>query len=294
MSTNGRPNGRPAARGERHDIVLTGPPRSGTTLACRLLNKLPDTVALHEPIPPRRFAGLETEDAVLAGVEKFFGRMRHTILTRKVAISKHVDGEVPDNVYEGTSSGDGPRPHAGKEKGEIPVTKELERDFFLVIKHPAMFTALLPVLAKQFSCYAIVRNPLSTLASWNSVDHNVRDGHAPAAERYDEGLKKDLASMEDRVERQLRLLSWFFGRYDALPEDHVIRYEDVVATGGRALSAVHPTAGTLDEPLESKNLNGAYGRDEMRLLGERLLGREGAYWRFYDRESVEELLYEIS
>jgi hypothetical protein len=29
----------------RQDIVLTGPGRSGTTLACYLLNKLPNTVA---------------------------------------------------------------------------------------------------------------------------------------------------------------------------------------------------------------------------------------------------------
>ena len=35
----------------RANIVLTGLPRSGTTLACRLLNLLPDTVALHEGPP---------------------------------------------------------------------------------------------------------------------------------------------------------------------------------------------------------------------------------------------------
>ena len=290
MSTNGGPG--PT---DGWDIVLTGPPRSGTTLACRLLGGLPDTVALHEPIPPRSLAGLGTGDAVLGGVERFFGEMRRSILTRGVVVSKHVGGEVPDNVYEGTSSGDAPRAHAGKEKGEIPITKDLERDFSLVIKHPAMFTALLPILARRFSCYAVVRNPLSILASWNSVDHNVREGHAPAAERHDAGLKAELASTEDRVERQLCLLSWFFGRYhETLDEDHVIRYEEIVASGGRALSAVVPTAAALDEPLESKNLNEAYGRDGMRRLGERLLEREGAYWRFYGRESVEGLLYEIS
>jgi hypothetical protein len=35
---------------QRANVVLTGLPRSGTTLVCRLLNKLPDTVALHEPL----------------------------------------------------------------------------------------------------------------------------------------------------------------------------------------------------------------------------------------------------
>lgn len=217
------------------------------------------------------------------------------ILMRKTAISKHIDGEVPDNVYEGARSGNEPRPHASKEKGEIAVNKDLTQDFYLFIKHPAMFTALLPVLKRRFSCYAIVRNPLSILASWNSVDHNVRDGHAPAAERYDEELKEALASTDDRIERQLRLLSWFFGRYEgALPPGHIVRYEEIVATGGRALSAVVPGAGALDEPLESKNLNEAYGRDEMRLLGKRLLEREGAYWGYYSRESVEELLLDLA
>src|SRR3712207_5424167 len=119
----------------RRNIVLTGPPRSGTTLACRLLDGLPDTVALHEPIPARRFARLEDDGAVLDGVEGFFREMRHTILTRGTAISKHQGGKIPHNAYQGTRPGDEPRAHAGKDKGEIAVTKELEQDFCLVVKH---------------------------------------------------------------------------------------------------------------------------------------------------------------
>ncbi|MGI9252549.1 MAG: hypothetical protein ACR2J8_02290 [Thermomicrobiales bacterium] len=34
------------------DILLVGPPRSGTTLACRLLASLPGVVALNEPQVP--------------------------------------------------------------------------------------------------------------------------------------------------------------------------------------------------------------------------------------------------
>ncbi len=33
-----------------------------------LLTKLPDTVTLHEPVPPRRVAGPEGEEAVLGAV----------------------------------------------------------------------------------------------------------------------------------------------------------------------------------------------------------------------------------
>jgi hypothetical protein len=49
----------------------------------------------------------------------------------------------------------------------------------------------------------------------------------------------------------------------------------------------------LDEPLESRNLNKLYDRDEMLRVGERLLGSEGAYWRFYTKESVEELRNQV-
>jgi hypothetical protein len=183
----------------------------------------------------------------------------------------------------------------GMEKGKVVVDKELKKNFFLVVKQPALFSALLPVLAQSFPCYAIVRNPLSVLGSWNSVDHKVREGHSRGAELYDEGLRRELASTEDRFDRQSILLSWWYERfYTILDEHHIIRYEDIVSSGGGALSAITPAAQTLQEPLSSQNLNALYDREEMLMLGRTLLDREGAYWRFYTRESVETLIAEIA
>jgi hypothetical protein len=39
----------------RNNVVLTGTGRSGTTLVCYLLNKLPNTEAPSEPIAPGKF-----------------------------------------------------------------------------------------------------------------------------------------------------------------------------------------------------------------------------------------------
>jgi len=47
------------------DIILTGIARSGTTLTCALLNKLPQTVALHEPMNPAELVGLDVHTAFL-------------------------------------------------------------------------------------------------------------------------------------------------------------------------------------------------------------------------------------
>jgi len=272
-----------------HDIVLTGLPRSGTTLACHLLNKVPDTVALHEPIRGL-FRRLSDHDEIRVEVERFFAMSRESIVNHGVAISKHRGGEVPDNPVGDQHSEAGLRQRAVA-NGEMAIDKELGPSFLLAVKHPVAFTALLGTLVGHFPCYAMIRNPLSVLASWNSVDMPVQRGHAPVAEHLDARLKETLAGIKDRLDRQVALLSWFCDRYaTVLPPSAVVRYEDIVASGGRALRTITPRAEALREPLESRNANPAYDRRVMRRIGERLLRSDGAFWHFYTRDSVERLL----
>jgi len=277
----------------RRDVVLTGLPRSGTNLACLLLNKLPNTVALSEPFNPRMFAEVSDEEEACDIIERFYRRMRRKVFRQGVAISRHVGGEVTDNLF-GAAKSDTGRRQRSTNKGKIAVDKDLTRDFLLVIKTPGRFTALLPVLAQRFPCYAIVRNPLSVLASWNSIEIPGERGRFPLAERQDEDLAHKLSSETDGLERQLLLLSWWYERFHTtLEEDHIIPYEDIVSSGGRALSTINPAAGSLREHLSSQNRNPLYDKDQMRKLGRMLLDHDGAYWRFYPRESVEKLLAEI-
>jgi hypothetical protein len=55
-----------------NDVVLTGLPRSGTTLTCHLLNKLPDTVALHEPMQGVDYGDTVDAREMSRGVKRFF------------------------------------------------------------------------------------------------------------------------------------------------------------------------------------------------------------------------------
>jgi hypothetical protein len=116
-----------------------------------------------------------------------------------------------------------------------------------------------------------------------------------SAHMFDEVLKRQMAPMVGGTfEWKLKTLDWACEvYYRELPGENVIRYEDIVDSGGGALSAVVPAAGELEEPLESKNLNPLYERDTMLWIGERLLESEGAYWHFYTKESVMELLDQI-
>jgi hypothetical protein len=137
----------------------------------------------------------------------------------------------------------------------------------------------------------VIRNPLSVLASWNSIAVPVQDGHAPGAERIDGALARALAGIDDRLARQLFLLSWFYEKYDRLlPRGAILRYEDTIASGGKSLAPITPLAERLAEPLRSKNANEVYDEKLMHGLGEALLRADGAFWRFYSRESVGQLL----
>jgi len=48
----------------------------------------------------------------------------------------------------------------------IEVDKQLSPDFLLVMKHNSAFAGVLDRLVRRLPVYAVVRNPLSILSSW--------------------------------------------------------------------------------------------------------------------------------
>jgi hypothetical protein len=121
------------APGEQH--VLTGVPRSGTTLTCHLLNQLPNTLALHGPIntaPGGSRRGVRHDRASSA-------RRAPSARPRRVT-TKHIGGKLPVSDLRALRRL-GLRPPMAQ-YGEVRIDKPLG-GFLLVIKRPAAFTALL-------------------------------------------------------------------------------------------------------------------------------------------------------
>ena len=277
------------------NVLITGTPRSGTTLLCSLLNKLPDTVALHEPMNVWEFPNCPDAAAIADVIERFCRDTRKSLLEKGVAVSKHVGGLIPDNVAADQVNRSGTRLRH-TEHGPVRIDKPLSEKFALAIKHPVAFTALLGTLSQRFECVAIVRNPLSMLASWNSLAWlNVRNGHAPIGEKLDPQLRQELAAQPDVFERQIHILEWFYKRFrEFLPNNRILKYEDLIASHGSELRSFFPEAATLNENLVSKNVNKFYDKALMQELGEKLLRRSGIIWDFYDKSDVEKLLAEVS
>lgn len=267
-------------------IMLTGLPRSGTTLTCSLLNKLPNCVALHEPMPVLTLARLPSS-SLIEEIRTFAKQQRQTILGEGKASSQSWQGRVPLNHI-------GDPDDAGVRKtlldgNEIKVGNVTHSNFSLFIKHPAFFTAALPVLTKVFDCFAIVRNPISVLFSWRNSGMAVAEGRMPAAEKFDQILSARLESVQDTVERQFILLDYCFSQYRTYLPGRILKYEEIITSGGGALSILHPEASGLDEPLESRNTLFVAKDPAAADIVKRLLDRESPCWDFYERSSVEDL-----
>ena len=277
-------SGRTIDTGRGRDVILTGVPRSGTTLACRLLSEYPDVIALNEPLARDLFPDRST---ALRNIADSFDRFRTTLRKQGVALARvGEEGRPVDNAYSETS---GQRERV-IERREIKFDKELSPDFTLIMKHCAEFTLVLPELIERYPTYAIIRNPLASLNSWASVDIPASRGRVAKSGKLQPELHARLESLPDLLDKQLHILDWYFTQFALLPTDRIIRYETVMETGGQALDPIAGTTMKDSAPLSSRNTSSLYDRELALRLGEALLRSQGAYWAFYSHAEVEALM----
>lgn len=270
------------------NVIITGVARGGTTLSCNLLNLLPDVVALHEPLDVLKFGNLK-DDEIILRIDEFVTEQRKSLLSNGTAKSKSFNGRVPQNHLDDALDRVTGQRRRLINGDEIKCEKPLSDAFTLCIKHPMLFTALLDRLVGRYECFAIIRNPLSVLMSWETAGMAVSDGWAPAAENVDPVLAAVLAAAGGPLDRKLLLLSWIFDRYKMLPPDQIIRYEDIVATGGRALASISGAAADLDQNLETRNARHASAESFGRYAS-LLISFAGAYLDFYSAADIGGLL----
>ena len=269
------------------DWLLSGIPRSGTSLSCRIAGDLPDTVALSEPFNDR-LADIPREPrAACARIAELVRQTRERIRTEGLAPSVHVDGSLYDNIVASQRTETGLRKRQGA-LGKITVDKPLTNRFRLVVRDNSVFAALLPRMNDYFPCVALVRNPLSVLASWQTVNLPVHDGHVPGAEMFDPDLRLALEQEPDVLRRQLVVLDWFFTRFRAhLPPENVMRYEDLIESGGSTLFRRLGDANAEPVRLENRNRSALYDATTVDALLAALLDAGGAWTHYYRASDCE-------
>lgn len=269
---------------EQRDIILTGPPRSGTTLSCLLLNKLTGVVALHEPMNLKTF---ESKTAAMENIPNFFKEMRIMITQEGKAISRIKDGKIPDNPFPSGKS----NRQSIVQKGTFKLVRPpKDKNFSLVIKHNAHFTFLLDQLKEKYECFAVVRNPLAVLSSWNTIKAPVSQGNLKVLKTLDPFLEQKLWSIDDLYERQITLLNLLFKELKILDRSKIIKYEDIIESGGRALSPISNKALNLNESLQNTNLEKRYPLSLIDHIYQKLIKKPHYWSEFYASADIDEVM----
>lgn len=214
----------------RNNIIITGIPRSGTTLLTALLDCPPSSVAIGEPDVLGTWQKVYANDH--AGFTKelirYFADVRHKIKSKipfKDRIS--VDGQPLTNYASRALEGRRDQAYVVADR----VIEQVEDNFVLLVKAPVIFTSVLSAILAQdaFKVLAIIRDPVATLLSWNSVNFPISQGRLPAGEQYWPELRK-IAEMESNVlDKQAMIWELFARTYLNHKEKIVlIRYEDMV------------------------------------------------------------------
>ena len=274
-------------------ILITGLPRSGTTLVVKLLNEIPNVVALNEPMPVGEMVGLN-EDELFQWIGQYTERSRTLLIAEGKAETKHINNLFVDNTYSESLNELGLRPtHATH--GLIDVKKLLTNQFMLAIKHNGAFTAVAHYLVQRYRCFAVTRNPLALLLSWQTVNIPINSGRMPIAEAIDPDLHASLNKIKDNLDRQIYLINWFFERFHKyFLKDNIISYENLTSMGGGYLEMITPSAVAISSPLTSKNTNPIYKKDFSLVASDRLLNTGGAFTEFYDNDEIELLCAELN
>jgi hypothetical protein len=257
--------------------LITGIPRSGTTLVCSCLNTLPNCVALAEPMTPPRHGDI---GRAVDEIVSFASATRSGILANGTAAAKTVDGTNTDNFFDEPAAGGEARRHVSS-TSTIRIQKPLSRDFRLFIKHPALFTALAEPLARAFPLFAVVRHPLAALASWQSVSLPVSEGQMPVAEAFSPELRKNLAGIGDRLGRQVALVRWMFDCYRCLPKQNVVPYESIVRSPSAALEALAGPGISVTHPVQAIEARRRYPGIDFAAIANALLAIESHVEPFY-------------
>ena len=264
--------------------LLSGIPRGGTSLCCRLAGDLPNVVALSEPLNGPALAQPHDATAACANIAEFVAATRTRILAERRAPTVHVAGRLHDDMVQPPEAAAALRQRQGQ-RGDIPIDKPLTAAFTLFIKQNALFAALLPALRPRFPCLALVRNPVAVLASWQTVRLPVQRGRLPAGERFDAALGASLDAEPSVLRRQILILDWFFAQYRAhLPAAAILRYEDVVASGGQVLFRQLGAAGR-HEPLARRTAPVCPAQAAAIVAA--LLKSDGAWRHFYGSDDVQ-------
>ena len=221
------------------DLIITGVPRSGTTLAAAIIDQTPNCLCLSEPDNHVDLMnGAASPEDFVSRLCREFETVRRTILSGGSVLDRRRADGAPVTDYFSDPLSDGRRELAVTTRGIH--RSRLSPDFVLGVKHNALYTAVLPEIVQsgRFRVIAIIRDPVSVLMSWQMLDLPISRGRLPAGERFWPELAALGRADLDLTDKQIRICDLLLYRYGQLADRiAVIPYEVFTADPAQLLAA---------------------------------------------------------
>ncbi len=215
------------------NLLITGTPRSGTTLLTATIHAIPNYVALSEPVQQQELKkDLASPEQYAKRLMALMQTLRQQILAG-VALPNRFDkggSAVASNYWKKSPGAAGGGMEATAEIREEVLAVQNE-NFTLGVKNCEQFTVCLEALVKlpQAPIIAVIRNPVACLLSWRSLDLPVSHGRLKFGEKFHRELRR-IKRIDDLLLRQVKLLDWYLERFYRHRESvRIMRYEDFVA-----------------------------------------------------------------
>lgn len=218
------------------DLLLTGIPRSGTTLSAAMIDSLEDSICLSEPVwQNKRWAKVASREQFAGLLLRDFQSVRAALGEGKAVLDRRNPDGSPVTNYFARRKG-----RVGRAFSLLHLAKpNLTEQFLLAMKHNEGYLAILPELTanSEMPIIAVVRHPVPTILSWRSLAGNaaqqqilpVSSGRVPALERHWPELAELVARCPELDERQVRLYDLFCARILQFKERiQIVRYEEIV------------------------------------------------------------------
>lgn len=264
------------------NYLITGLPRSGTTLLTSLLSENMEAVTFSEP------EWLKEVRANSNNCKKFseeldekLENLRNDIKQGKpvpIKVSRFNQG-LPQNYYHRNNQGE-----ILTDKKESPVIfpeNYAEKPF--IIKSNAQFTACLDELVRHenYKIICMMRNPISVIMSWRSLDLPVSRGNMKVAEKYYKSFVNEIES-DSLLHKQVLMANWFFKQYTAYQDVvSIIKYETLIENPQKTLGKLISNVKFKCPKLQSKNKNKYYNQEELDNIQEMIKNSGDSIKYFY-------------
>ena len=227
------------------NLVVTGLPRSGTTLLAALMDSCASSVCLSEPSLPCASTGVTCADYAARLHDDFQVFRARIAAGEAVADLRSATGERVTNYL---SSADRSDDRTMIAEQVAAVRSGMSPDFTLAVKQNGPFLAALHeiVATGAYQCVGLVRHPRDVLRSWfNSTVFPIGSGRLPAAEKRWPEFAAITQGAMTLPEKMAHIYETLVERLVTSRLFALLRYEEVIRDPGATMRRLDLVDGEL-------------------------------------------------